>query len=81
MGKNLMLVVLILLLLLALLVLLKVIHTQVVHQQAALQCHTPLPAGEPLSQLKHHREHGSYFWDAATNYGQHIRAMVYTHHA
>jgi hypothetical protein len=43
-GKNLMLLVLILLLLLVLLVLFKLIHTQVVHQQAALQCHSPLPS-------------------------------------
>jgi hypothetical protein len=44
MGKNLMLLVLIIILLLALLVLLNLIHTQVVHQRAALLCHTPLPS-------------------------------------
>jgi hypothetical protein len=42
-GKNLLLLVLILLLL-ALLVLLKLIHIQVVHRQAALQCPTPQPS-------------------------------------
>jgi hypothetical protein len=29
---------------------------------------------EPLSQLNHHRGFGSYFWDAAANYDQHVRA-------
>jgi hypothetical protein len=43
-GKNLTLLVLILLLFLALLVLLKLIHKQVVHRQAALQCPTPQPS-------------------------------------
>jgi hypothetical protein len=42
-GKNLLLLVLILLLL-ALLVLLKLIHIQVVHRRAALQCPTPQPS-------------------------------------
>jgi hypothetical protein len=43
-GKNLTLLVLILLLFLALLVLLKLIHKQVVHRRAALQCPTPQPS-------------------------------------
>jgi hypothetical protein len=65
---------------LALLVLLKPIHTQVVHQWVALQCLIRRPASEPLPQPNHHRWLSSYYWDVATNYGQHVRARVYTHH-
>jgi hypothetical protein len=38
-------------------------------------------ANKPLSQPNHHRGFGSYFWDATTNYDQHVRARVYTHRA
>jgi hypothetical protein len=70
-GKNMTLLALILLLL-ALLVLLKLIHTRVVHRWATLPCPTLNLVGEPLPQLNHHRGFGSYFWDAAANYGQHV---------
>jgi uncharacterized membrane protein len=80
-GKILVLLVLILLLLLlAPLVLLKAIHIQVAHQWATLNAKL-CPVGEPLPQPNHQRGFGSYFYDAATNYGQHVRARVYADHA
>jgi hypothetical protein len=72
--------VLIFLLLLVLLVLLKLIHTQVVHWRGHFNAQPLNQVGEPLPQLNHHRGFSSYFWGAATNYGQHVWAMVYTNH-
>jgi hypothetical protein len=52
-------ILILLLLPLTLLILLKSIHIQVVNWQVALQYQTPLPVGESLPQLNHHREFGS----------------------
>jgi hypothetical protein len=67
------------LLLLALFIFLKPILKQVTHRWAALQSQPISPIDEPLSQPNHHHWFNFYFWDAATNYGQHAQARVYAH--